>query len=100
MTTAAADGHGPVDFVLIEFPHSAPREGAARALLDLVEAGVVRLYDLVLLRKEDDGSATTTEVTDPTVASFLRSPAPARDCSATTTSRRPPPRWSRVRRPP
>jgi len=58
----AADAHGPIDFVLIEFGADAPADEAAAALLDLVEAGVIRLYDLVVVRKTSDGQISGLEL--------------------------------------
>jgi hypothetical protein len=59
--TTTNDAHGPIDFLLIEFPNERTDGSAAQALLDLVEAGTIRLLDLVVARKEDDG---TIEVID------------------------------------
>ena len=59
--TTTNDAHGPIDFLLIEFPNERTDGSAAQALLDLVEAGTIRLLDLVVARKEDDG---TVEVID------------------------------------
>ncbi len=59
--TTTSDAHGPIDFVLLEFPNDRTDGSAAEALLDLVEAGTIRLLDLVVARKEDDG---TVEVID------------------------------------
>lgn len=54
---SAVDVHGPIDFVLIEFPGDRePTGAAAQALLDLVERGVIRLYDLLVVRKDEDGT--------------------------------------------
>lgn len=47
--------HGPIDFVLIEFPTDASLSPTAAALTRLLDAGVVRLYDIVVLRKSADG---------------------------------------------
>ena len=51
-----ADVHGPIDFLLLEFPGDRVTGRTAEALGDLVDRGVVRLYDLVVLRKQADGS--------------------------------------------
>ena len=59
--TTTNDAHGPIDFVLLEFPNDRTDGSAAQALADLVEAGTIRLLDLVVARKEDDG---TVEVID------------------------------------
>jgi hypothetical protein len=47
---------GPVDFIVIEFPPGAAGASTARALLDLVESGIVRLFDLLVVRKNGDGT--------------------------------------------
>ena len=64
MTTTAADVHGPVDFVLLEFPRNRLTGEAGKALLDLVERGVIRLYDLMVISKDDDGTVELLELTD------------------------------------
>lgn len=51
-----ADVHGPIDFVLIEFKGDRLTGRAAQELLNLVERGIVRVYDVVVVGKDDDGS--------------------------------------------
>lgn len=53
---------GPVDFVLIEFPDGASTEPTGRALSDLVDNGVVRLYDIALISKKSDGAVDRLDV--------------------------------------
>jgi Family of unknown function (DUF6325) len=54
---------GPIDWILVEF--SGPPSGAAAPhLLDLVERGLVRILDLVIVNKDEDGEITLMEVTD------------------------------------
>jgi dihydroorotase-like cyclic amidohydrolase len=48
--------HGPIDFLLLEFPGDRPLDETAGALMDLVERGTVAIYDLVAVRKAADGS--------------------------------------------
>lgn len=60
-----ADVHGPVDFVLIEFPSDKLTGEAGPALVDLVDRGVIRLYDLLVISKAEDGSVEALEITDP-----------------------------------
>ena len=55
---------GPIDFVLLEFPDQEPSGKVAGALMDLVEAGIVRVYDILAIRKGEDGSISGLEVTD------------------------------------
>ena len=56
--------HGPIDFVLMEFPDQDPSGEAAAALADLVEAGTIRLYDILAVRKDADGVISGFEVSD------------------------------------
>ena len=65
VSTTATDSHGPIDFVLFEFPRDQLTGEAAPALLDLVERGVIRLYDLMVISKNLDGSVEALELTDP-----------------------------------
>lgn len=58
------DVHGPIDFILLEFPADNMTGEAGAALLDLVEAGIVRIFDLLIIRREDDGSITGVDMTD------------------------------------
>lgn len=54
---------GPVDWILVEF--SGPPTGAAAPhLLDLVERGLIRILDLVLVNKDADGTLTVLELAD------------------------------------
>lgn len=78
MTTNIADVSGPVDFVLLEFPRDRLTGEAGQALVDLVEQGVIRLYDLVVISKDDDGQVSVLEVTDPAAAGGFAAFAGAR----------------------
>lgn len=66
MTTTTTDVHGPIDFVLIEFSTDQLTGEVGPALLDLVERGVVRLLDLLVISKAEDGTYGTVELSDPT----------------------------------
>jgi hypothetical protein len=65
-TTSPPTVHGPVDFVLLEFPTDQLTGEAAPALMDLVESGVIRLLDLLVISKGEDGTVEGLELTDPT----------------------------------
>lgn len=56
--------HGPIDFVLIEFATDRVTGAAAEALMDLVERGVIRVYDLLVIRKDEDGTFSGVEISD------------------------------------
>jgi hypothetical protein len=54
---------GPVDWILVEF--SGPPTGAvAPHLLDLVDRGLIRIIDLVVVHKDADGELAIMEITD------------------------------------
>ena len=55
---------GPIDYVLLEFPDQEPSGEAAAALADLVDAGIINLYDILAVRKAADGSISGFELTD------------------------------------
>ncbi len=56
--------HGPVDFVLIEFDGQHLNGATAAALLDLVEGGYIRLYDALVIRKDEDGTFSGFDIAD------------------------------------
>lgn len=58
--------HGPVDFLLLEFPAQQPTGTVAEELLTLVDQGTIRLYDLLVVRKEEDGSVSVVDLEDVT----------------------------------
>ena len=66
MTNTPLDELGPVDFLVIEFPAGAKNftgEMAAE-LLRLVEAGTIRVIDILILDKLEDGSVEASEFSD------------------------------------
>jgi hypothetical protein len=64
MAASEHEVHGPIDFVLIEFPSEGLTGAAGDALLELVDRGIVRVYDLLVVRKDDDGTVSGIDVTD------------------------------------
>jgi uncharacterized membrane protein len=52
------DIHGPIDYVLLEFQADQLRGEVAAAVLDLVDAGLVQIDDLVIIAKDDDGTVS------------------------------------------
>lgn len=64
-TTTDAEAHGPVDFALLEFPRDRLTGEAGLALMDLIDAGTIRLYDLLVISKDADGRIEVLELTDP-----------------------------------
>jgi hypothetical protein len=56
---------GPVDIVVIGFPPDAPRTGEAVPLfVDLVDRGVIRVLDVLVIQKDAEGTVGRLEVTE------------------------------------
>jgi hypothetical protein len=58
------DDLGPVDWIVVEFPGSKFKGEIAPALHDLVDRGLVRVLDLLVLKKDADGSIEAFEMSD------------------------------------
>jgi hypothetical protein len=66
MTNASLDELGPVDYVVVEFPAGASNftgEMAAE-LRALVDAGTIRVIDVLILTKNGDGTVDARELSD------------------------------------
>lgn len=75
MSDAAIDELGPVDYLVVEFPAGTSNftgEMAAE-LAALSEAGTIRVLDLLLLQKAEDGSVEAFEIDDLDELDELRS---------------------------
>ena len=65
MSTEEFEELGPIDILLIGFPADAPMTGEAVPLfLDLVERGVIRVFDVLFITKEADGTFAGFEAKD------------------------------------
>jgi Family of unknown function (DUF6325) len=64
MTEATVNELGPVDWIVVEFPGSRFNGKIAPALADLVERGLIRVLDLLILKKDDDGTLEAFEIGD------------------------------------
>ena len=53
---------GPVDYLVVEWPGEQPTGEAAPLLIDLVDRGLVRILDLALIAKDEDGSVAALEI--------------------------------------
>lgn len=64
MTEESLDELGPVDFVIVEFPAGAANFTGemAQELLALVDQGTIRVIDLIVLVKDDEGSIDAMEL--------------------------------------
>jgi hypothetical protein len=62
--TASIDQLGPVDYLVVEFPGSNFNGEIMPELVDLVERGVVRVLDLVVIKKDEDSAFEAFEFAD------------------------------------
>jgi hypothetical protein len=60
------DTLGPVDYVVVEFPAGASNFTGemAKELLALVDSGTIRLIDILILTKNEDGSVDAKELSE------------------------------------
>jgi len=58
------DELGPVDYIVVEFPGSKFNGEIAPALKDLVDRGIIRVLDIVILQKDDKGTLEVAELSD------------------------------------
>jgi hypothetical protein len=66
MTQPALDELGPVDYLVVEFPpdRAAFNGEMAAELARLQQAGIIRVLDLLIIQKADDGSIEGLEIDD------------------------------------
>jgi Family of unknown function (DUF6325) len=62
--TETIDDLGPVDYLVVEFPGSKFNGEIAPTLVDLVDRGIIRVLDLVMIQKKADGSFDAFELSD------------------------------------
>jgi hypothetical protein len=60
----AVDVHGPVDFVLLEFTGNRLTGRAADELLSLVDRGIVHVYDVLVVGKDENGAAYSVDLAE------------------------------------
>jgi Family of unknown function (DUF6325) len=58
------DELGPVDWIVVEFPGSRFNGEIAPALRDLVDRELIRVLDLLVLKKDTDGELESFELSD------------------------------------
>jgi hypothetical protein len=58
------DEIGPIDYLVVEFPGSRMTGEGLPLLVDLVDKGIIRIIDLVFVKKELDGSVIGMAIAD------------------------------------
>jgi len=53
---------GPIDYLLVEWPGRQPNGEVAPHLVDLVDRGLIRILDLALIAKDEDGTVAGIEL--------------------------------------
>jgi hypothetical protein len=66
MVDTSIDEYGPVDYLVVEFPADSSNFTGemAQELGSLIDRGTIRLLDLMVVRKDDDGSLEVFEMDD------------------------------------
>jgi hypothetical protein len=66
VTERSLDELGPVDYLVVEFPAGASNFTGemANELLALVNAGTIRVIDVLILTKNEDGTVDASELSD------------------------------------
>jgi uncharacterized membrane protein len=61
---AEDDALGPIAYLIVEFPGSKMTGEGLPILLDLVERGLIRILDLLVVQRDFDGNVTIAQVSD------------------------------------
>ena len=61
---AADDPLGPVDLFVIEFPDRTAAAAGLPPFIELVDRGVIRVYDLIFIRKDLGGAVVQVDLAD------------------------------------
>ena len=66
MTDASLDSLGPIDYLVVEFPAGASNFTGemAEELLALVDGGLIRVVDVLILFKDENGQVDAMELSD------------------------------------
>ncbi|HEX6023346.1 MAG TPA: DUF6325 family protein [Solirubrobacter sp.] len=57
---------GPIDYIVLEWPTATPHAGGTVAplLVDLVDRGIIRIYDIAFISKAEDGTVTAIDLAE------------------------------------
>jgi hypothetical protein len=53
---------GPIDYVILEWPRERTTPDVAPMIVDAVDRGIIRILDIALIAKEDDGIVTALDL--------------------------------------
>jgi hypothetical protein len=55
---------GPIDYILLEWPGEQPKGDVVPLILDLVDRGIIRILDVAIMAKGEDGSVAALDLGD------------------------------------
>ena len=64
MTEHPLEEMGPIDYVVLEWPGEQPVGDVVPLILDAVERGIIRILDVAVMAKGDDGSVAAIDLGD------------------------------------
>ena len=64
MTEDQLDEMGPIDYVVIEWPGEQPVGDVVPLIVDAVDRGIIRILDIAIMAKGDDGSVAAIDLGD------------------------------------
>ena len=62
MSPESIEEMGPIDYVVLEWPGRQPKGDVAPLILELVDRGIIRVLDVALMVKADDGSVAAIDL--------------------------------------
>jgi hypothetical protein len=62
MTQDPLEEMGPVDYIVLEWPGRQPKGDVAPMIIDLVDRGIIRILDIALMVKGEDGSVAAIDL--------------------------------------
>ena len=62
MTAPSLEEMGPIDYIVLEWPGRQPKGEVAPLILDLHDRGVIRIMDIALMVKGEDGSVAAVDL--------------------------------------
>jgi hypothetical protein len=70
MSEEQLDEMGPIDYVVLEWPGRQPEGEAAPLIMDLHDRGIIRILDVALMVKEQDGTTAAISLDDVAALKF------------------------------
>ena len=62
MSAEQLEEMGPVDYIVLEWPKQQPTGEVAPMILDLVDRGIIRILDIAVMAKDEDGTVAALDL--------------------------------------